>query len=233
MNAVSHFLPNLLNKYTFCLPSSSNTHLKHLKTLNIFFFTILILTLTKSNLSTKYFKAEHDFPWLFQLIKSLNMKFRIYLWKCQNSKWGFPYVHVIAFWRELKLITCCTWKRQTCYCLFVMTTALFYSMAHTTNKSDFSFFSPSPPPSLSLTNTVLVSRWRSRCDSDILTVCSTTGGQDSSACERGCVCQPAYRYCIRAGQGWVENKVYSDRLILSLHSSSFPLCSSFHQNNLW
>lgn len=59
----------------------------------------------------------------------------------------------------------------------------------------------------SLSNTVLVCCWLFRCDSDLLTICSITGGQDSLACECGCVCEPAY---IRAGQGWVESKVSTD-----------------------
>lgn len=54
---------------------------------------------------------------------------------------------------RLRLLICSTWETQTCYCLFVMTTTLFYSMAHTANKSEFSFFS--------LINTLLVSCWLS------------------------------------------------------------------------
>ncbi len=41
--------------------------------------------------------------------------------------------------------TCSTWDTQTYNYLFVMATTLFYSMAHTANKSDFSFFLSQTP----------------------------------------------------------------------------------------
>ncbi len=81
----------------------------------------------------------------------------LYFWKCQNSK-GFPYVHYCLLdpcpdanleyaWvlLESDWSTCSTWDTQTYNYLFVMATTLFYSMAHTANKSDFSFFLSQTP----------------------------------------------------------------------------------------
>ncbi len=78
----------------------------------------------------------------------------LYFCKCQNSKWGFPYVHYCLLdpcpdasleyaWvlPDSDWSTCSTWETQTYYCLFVMATTLFYSMAHTATSLTFLFFS--------------------------------------------------------------------------------------------
>ncbi len=132
----------------------------------------------------------------------------LYFLKCQNSKWGFPYVHYCLLdpcpdasleyaWvlpdsdglhalheKHRPITVCLLWLRLCFIAWLIPQTSLTFLF--------------------SLTNTVLVCCWLSRCDSDLLTICSITGGQDSLACECGCVCEPAY---IRAGQGWVESKV--------------------------